>query len=123
MVHDDGAWVADPQALEQIELQRLRLLKPVRRDRIDHRYAERLVVSEERLRVEQNAAMAPHVRGRTGAVDNDTVARHAVMGLKGVVRVVDLLERQSAHFERFHQPLRPLWMLVEDSDQWWTGHA
>ena len=53
MVDDDRSRIARADALEQIELERLRLLAAVRGHRIDDRHPERGVVAEQGLRVER----------------------------------------------------------------------
>src|SRR5262249_11390919 len=99
MVDDDGSGIVDPETLEETDLERLGLLEPIRADRIDHRDAERLPVGQQRLGVEQDAAVAPTVRRRTGAIDDDRIARNPIARVEAVVRVVDLLERQPPMLE------------------------
>src|SRR5262249_6931253 len=116
MIHDDGPRIIHAQALEEPDLQRLGLLEPVRVDRIDHRDAERLPVRQERLGIEQDAAVAAPVRRGARAIDDDGVARDPVARVEGMVRVVDLLERKPAMLELGDEPGGPLRMLVEDAD-------
>src|SRR4030095_14278713 len=73
-------------------------------------------VPEERLGVEQNAAVTAPVRGGARAIDDDGVPRDPVARVEGVVRVIDLLERKPAMLELGDEPGRPLRMLVEDAD-------
>src|SRR4030095_8469473 len=116
MIHDDGPRIIHAQALEEPDLQRLGLLEPVRVDGMDHGNAEGLPVRQERLGVEQNAAVTAPVRGGARAIDDDGVPRDPVARVEGVVRVIDLLERKPAMLELGDEPGRPLRMLVEDAD-------
>ena len=73
-------------------------------------------MGEQRLGVEEHAAMATPMRRGARAIHDDRVARHPVARVEGVVRVIDLLERQPAMLELGDEPGRPLGMLVEDAD-------
>ena len=61
MVDHDGSRVVDAEPLEEPGLERLRLLEPIRAHRIDDGDPEGLVVGQERLRVEEDAAVAARV--------------------------------------------------------------
>src|SRR5262245_36332178 len=117
MVHHDGARVADAQSLEEPELQRLGLLEAIRGDGIDHGNAERLHVSEEGLGVEEDPGMPARVRRGARAVDDHRVRRAAVVGIEGVVRVIDLLPGQASPSQLADEAGRPLGVLVQDADR------
>jgi hypothetical protein len=117
MVQHDGARIANAQPLEEVRLERLRFLEAVGGDRIDDRDAERLVVVQQRLGVEEHAAVAAPVRGRARAVDDDRVAPPPVTRVVGVVGVVDLLEREAPMLQFGDQPGRPVRMLVDDRNR------
>jgi hypothetical protein len=56
------------------------------------------------------------VRRGARAIHDDRVARDPVARVEGVIRVIDLLERQAAMLELGDEPGRPLRMLVENAD-------
>src|SRR2546427_119064 len=103
--------------LEEPDLERLGLLEPVRADGIDDGYAEPLPVGQQRLGVEQHGAVATPMRRGARAIHDDRVARDALARVEGVVRVVDLLERQPAVLEPGDEPGRPLGRLAEGADR------
>src|SRR5262245_16567916 len=104
MVHHYAAGIAGAHALEQAELERLGLLEAIGGDRIDDRDAERLVMSQDRRRVEEHALVTPRVRGGTGPVHDLGVAGTAITWIERVIRVIDLLPRQAAPVQLVEKP-------------------
>ncbi len=74
------------------------------------------MVVEQRLRVEQHAAVPAAVRGRARAVHEHVVTAPAVAGIEPVPRVIDLLDHEIPALQLRDQPSRPLRMLVEYPD-------
>jgi hypothetical protein len=67
--------------------------------------------------------MTSHVRRWARAVDDNPVAPGAVMRVEGVVRVIDLLEREATRLKSVQQSPRPFRVFVQDSDRSRGAHG
>src|SRR5262249_58985558 len=64
MIQDDRSGIADSEALEEVDLERLGFFVPPRRHPIDDGDAKALPVGEQRFRVEEDVVVTAPVRRR-----------------------------------------------------------